>query len=180
MSLLTPELKACIGLESEIEVACDAVERGAVRRYSQAIMDDDPNYHDEELTKSSRYGAPVAPPLLPMYIFRRDFGTPDPIQENATNPDFDGIVGATVQGLPPLPLDNYALLNAGSEVEFFRYPNHGEKITAKNRYNDIIEKDSRSGPMLLVFIETEYRNEDGELLMRVIKTHIRRPPKEAA
>ncbi len=178
MSLLTPELKKCIGLESEIEIACDAVERSAVRRYSQAIMDDDPMYHDEAATKQSRYGAPVAPPLYPMYSFRREFGTADPIQENAVNPDFDGIVGATVQGLPPLPLENYALLNAGSEVEFFRYPHHGEKITAKNRYDDIIEKDSRSGPMLLVFIETEYRNADGELLMKVKKTHIRRPPKD--
>jgi len=179
MPLLTPELKKCIGLESEIEIACDAVERGAVRRYSQAIMDDDPMYHDEAVAKDSRYGAPIAPPLLPMYIFRREFGTPDPVQENAANPNFDGIVGATVQGLPPLPLDNYALLNAGSEVEFIRYPNHGEKITAKNRYDDIIEKNSRSGSMLLVFIETEYRNENGDLLMRVKKTHIRRPPKDA-
>ncbi|MEQ8195007.1 MAG: MaoC family dehydratase N-terminal domain-containing protein, partial [Rhodospirillales bacterium] len=101
------------------------------------------------------------------------------IRENAANPDFDGIVGATVQGLPPLPLEGFALLNAGTDVEFYRYAEHGDRITAKNRYDGIVEKESRSGPMLLVFIETEYRNDKGELLMKVKKTHIRRPPKAA-
>jgi len=172
MTLLTEEVEVCIGLESDTEAACDPVERGAVRRYSQAIMDDDPNYW--QVGKESRFGGPVAPPLFPMYMFRREFGTPDLIQENATNPDFDGIVGSTAQGLPPLPVVGLALLNAGSDVEFFRYARHGENVFAKSSYENIYEKEGRRGPMLFVVIKTEYRANDGELLMTVRKTQIRR------
>lgn len=175
MTLLTEEVTRLAGVESEVEVACDVVERGAVRRYAQACMDDDPAFYSEELTGGSRYGGPVAPPLYPMNLFRRPFGTPDPFAERAGDPDFDGIVGSTAQGLPPLPLPpGVGLLNAGTEVELYRYARHGETVTAKSRYHSITKKHSSTGPMLLVVIETEYRTAPGELLLRVRKTQIRR------
>lgn len=175
MGLLTDEVKNLIGAESGIETACEPVERGAVRRYVQAYMDDDPIFHSEEATSRLRYKKPAAPPLFPMNMFRRPFGTPDPFAEHADNPDFDGIVGSTAQGLPPLPLPKgIGLLNAGTEVEVFRYAQHGETITAKSRYHSITEKESSKGPMLLVVIETAYRTDAGELLLRVKKTQIRR------
>ena len=175
VGLLTSEIKNLIGAESGIEVACEPVERGAVRRYVQAYMDDDPIFHSEEVTHRLRFEAPVAPPLFPMNMFRRPFGTPDPFAEHAHNPDFDGIVGSTAQGLPPLPLPKgIGLLNAGTEVEVLRYARHGEVVTAKSRYHSITEKESSKGPMLLVVIETEYRTDRGELLLRVKKTQIRR------
>ena len=39
--MLTDEIRAFIGRQSETSTAVDTVETGAVRRYSQAIMDDD-------------------------------------------------------------------------------------------------------------------------------------------
>jgi hypothetical protein len=174
VTLLTQEIKAFIGVESDTEVACDTVELGAVRRYAQAIMDGDVHYQSEEATRESRYGRPVAPPLFPIYTFRRPFGTPDPFQERGQDPDFDGIVGSTAQGLPPLPLEGFSLLNAGTEIELIRYAHHGEAVTAKSSYDDIFEKEGRSGPMLFVVIKTEYRTGDGSLLMRVRKTQIRK------
>jgi hypothetical protein len=119
MSTLSESLKKYIGMQSETEVACDTVERGAVRRYAQAIMYEDPIF-DQTCENNARFGGPVAPPLFPTHMFRRAFGQPDPIQDNATNPDFDGIVAATSsQGLPAIePLAGYALLNGGSEIEF--------------------------------------------------------------
>lgn len=172
MRLLTPEIEAMVGVESAVEVACDTVERGAVRRFTQASFDDDPIYH---LGEAGRFGGPVAPPLYPMTMFRRDFGTPDPLLERAGDPDFDGIVGSTAQGLPPLPVKGLSLLNAGTEVELFRYARHGETVTARSRYESIYEKEGKSGPMLFVVISTEYRSDGGDLLMRVSKTQIRRP-----
>lgn len=175
MGLLTNEVKRLIGAESGVETACEAVERGSVRRYVQAYMDDDPIFYSEEESSRLRYREPVAPPLYPMNMFRRPFGTPDPFAEHANNPDFDGIVGSTAQGLPPLPLPKgTGLLNAGTEVEVFRYAKYGEIITAKSRYRSITEKESSKGPMLLVVIETEYRTGADELLLRVKKTQIRR------
>lgn len=171
MALLTPEIEALVGMESEEVTACDPVERGAVRRFAQASLDDDPIYHDADAR--GRYGAPVAPPLFPMTMFRDDFGSPDVLSERAADPDFDGIVGATVQGLPPLPVKGLALLNGGTEVEFFAYARHGSRVTAKSRYEKIYEKAGKSGPMLFVVIATDYRA-DGRLLLRVRKTQIRR------
>lgn len=173
MPLLTPEIEAFVGVESEMEVACDPVERGAVRRFAQASMDASEHYTDRSQAAQQRYGGPVAPPLFPMTMFRNDFGTPDTMLERADDPDFDGIVGSTAQGLPPLPTD-LALLNAGTEVELYRYARRGDTIQAKSRYEAISEKEGRSGPMLFVVIATDYFNGDGELLLRVKKTQIRR------
>ena len=172
MTLLTPEIERLIGAESGTETACDAVERGAVRRYVQACMDPDPMFHAEG---NARYGGPVAPPLYPMNMFRLPAESPDPFEEHARNPDFDGIVGSTAQGLPPLPLPKgITFLNAGTEVEVFRYARHGETITAQSHYASISEKQSSKGPMLMVVIEIEYRSGDGDLILRVRKNQIRR------
>ena len=43
-SILPEEAKAYIGVQTEFELAGDSVESGAVRRYAQAIMDDDTIY----------------------------------------------------------------------------------------------------------------------------------------
>ena len=163
-----------VGMESETEVACDPVERGAVRRFAQAIMDEDPIFWSP--TKNNeRYGGPVAPPLYPANAFRRPFGAEDPLAKHARNPDFDGIAATSAQGLPELePLRGYALLNGGIEVELLRYARHGETVKLKSRYASITGKETRKGPMIFVVIESEYRTGAGELLMKMRRTLIRR------
>ncbi|OGA29910.1 MAG: hypothetical protein A3I01_13745 [Betaproteobacteria bacterium RIFCSPLOWO2_02_FULL_65_24] len=174
MALLTEALKSYIGLQTEAETACDPVERGAVRRHAQAIQDEDPIFR-EPCPNNARFGGPVAPPLYPTHMFRRAFGAPDPLQERAHDPDYDGLDSGVSGGLPELePIKHLALLNAGSEIEFFRYARHGETVKMRSRYADIVEKDSSKGPMILVTIETEYRNGDDELLMKTRRTLIRR------
>jgi hypothetical protein len=172
MALLTDEIRAFIGLEGEPFSACEPVEAGAVRRYAQAIMDPDPAYASAEA--GERYGGAVAPPLYPSFMFRTPFGTPDVLTERAHDPDFDGIVMGVGNGLPELPLPGLALLNGGAEVEFYAYARHGERVLQKSRYADIQERQSKSGPMLLVIFETEFTTEAGQLLLRARKTIIRR------
>ena len=171
-TMLTDEIRSYIGRKSENVMACDAVEPGAVRRYAQAIMTQDADYAPD--ASASRYGGPVAPPLYPAFMFRRPYHTPDVLTERAEDPDFDGLVAAAGDGLPELPLAGRALLNGGSEVEFFRYARHGERVVQRSSYADIYERQAKNGPMLLVVIETEYRTDKGELLLRVRKTQIRR------
>jgi acyl dehydratase len=174
MALLTEALKQYIGMQSQSETACDPVERGAARRYAQAIQDEDPIF-SEVCANNARFGGPVAPPLYPTHMFRRAFGSPDPLQLRARDPDFDGLSASSAQGLPELePIKHLALLNGGSEIEFFRYARHGESVTLRSRYADIVEKETSKGPTLFVTIETEYRNGDAELLMTVRRTLIRR------
>ncbi len=83
MSILPEEAKKYIGMRSETKIACDRVERGAVRRYAQAIMDDNPIF-DRPCADNERYGGPVAPPLYPTHSFRRAFGSPDPANVKST------------------------------------------------------------------------------------------------
>lgn len=177
MSLVTDAVRAYIGASSEIEIACDAVERGAVRRYAQAIMDDDPTFMDD--AASSHFGGAVAPLLFPTHMFRRAFGTPDSLQARATDPDFDGVadgIGATAaQGLPEIePLRGLRLMNAGSAFEFYRHAHHGERVTVRSRYADIVERQTSQGPMALVTVESEFHTVEGALLLKVRTTLIRR------
>ena len=172
MSLITDELRAFIGVTTEAIPACDPVEQGAVRRFAQAVMDDDPAYAGGG--NAARYDGPVAPPLFPAAMFRRPFGAPDLLQARATDPDFDGLAGGPRDGLPDLPLPGYAILNGGNEVELFRFARHGEQVLQRSRYADIQERESKSGPMLLVIIETEYVTATGEPLLKARKTIIRR------
>jgi len=174
MPRLTDDIKKYIGMETELQPACDPVERGAVRRYAQAIMDPDPIYMDERVAAGTRYARPVAPPLFPNAMLRLPFGERDLVQERASDPDFDGAVGSSTLGLPPLPLVNSPLLNGGSEVELFRFAQHGEAIWIQSRYLDIYEKETSKGVMLFVVIETDFTDAQRSLVMRFRKTQIRR------
>jgi acyl dehydratase len=44
------------------------IERGAVRRFAEAIGDPSPLYHDEEAARRSRYGGLIAPPTFPFTL----------------------------------------------------------------------------------------------------------------
>lgn len=171
MSILPEAAQQYVGMQSEQELGCEPVERGAVRRYAQAIMDENPVYSDPDA--ATRFGGAVAPPIFPTHMFRRPFGAPDPLQEHARDPDFDGL--SAPRGLPEIaPLKGLSLLNGGSEIEFYRYARHGETVTQQSRYASITEKQTSKGPIILVVIESEYRNGDGKLLLKARRTQIRR------
>lgn len=173
-ALLTPEIRKYIGMESEVQVACDPVEQGAVRRFAQAIMDIDPIYMHEEYTRGTRYKTPVAPPLFPVAMLRAPFDAPDLITERAASAYFDGIVNTTSLGLPRLPLVNSAQLTGSVEVELFRLVHHGEKVWVQSRYKDIYERETSKGMMLFVIIETDFKDSAGELICRFRKIQLRR------
>lgn len=173
-ALLTPEIEKYIGMESEVHVACDPVEQGAVRRFAQAIMDVDPIYMDEDYARATRYQKPVAPPLFPVAMLRAPFDSTDLISERAADPYFDGVVDTTSLGLPRLPLVNSAQLTGTVEVELYRLMHHGEKVWVQSRYKEIYERDTSKGTMLFVIIETDFRDSAGDLVCRFRKTQLRR------
>jgi hypothetical protein len=174
MPKLDDQIRKYIGMETDLQLACDPVERGAVRRYAQAIMDIDPVYMGGDAIRGTRYRNAVAPPLFPNAMLRLPYGEPDLVQERAQDPHFDGAVGSSTLGLPPLPLVGSPLLNGGSEVEMYRFAEHGESIWLKSRYLDIYERESSKGTMLMVVIETDFLDKDRKLVMRFRKTQIRR------
>lgn len=172
-TLLTEEIKGYVGLETPDIPLGDPVEQGAVRRYAQAVLDADPIYMDHEYAAATRYGAPVAPPLFPVTMMRTAFGASDPLGEHAHDPDFHGLADNSAMGLPPLPLGNSTQLNAGSEVELFRYARHGEKLSMRSRYLDIFERRTSRGLMLFVIVETDFKDASGSVICRFRKTLLR-------
>lgn len=172
VAIIDDQIRALIGVWSETVLACDPVEQGAVRRFAQAIMDDDPDYMQGGPAQS-RHGGPVAPPLFPNHRVRRHFGAPDLLQERAHDPDFDGVVPAP--GLPAIAkLAHLPVLNAGSEFEFYRWARHGETVGVRQCYADIREKSSAKGAFVLIVIESEISTSAGELLLRARRTLMRR------
>jgi len=160
--------KKYVGLQSELEEGTDHVERGAVRRHAQACMDENQIYSIDTL-ENEKYGGPVAPPLFPPLLFRRAFGSPDPVQENAHSPEFDGLTHRL--SLPPIEeIKHLKMLNGGTEIEFFRYARMDEAVTQQTRYADIFEKETSRGRMIFVVTEIDYRTKAGEPLLRVRST----------
>jgi hypothetical protein len=171
---ITEEIKALIGYETDWIEACDPVESGAVRRFCQAIMDDDPTYWQPAHAAKSKYGALVAPPLYPLHAFRRPPGTPDPLRRVSEDPDFDGVPRDYGLGLPPLHIDLPRLLNGGNRIEMVRLAKHGERLSAKSRYVDIYQKEGKSGPLVFVLVETIYRNQNRHTILKSLQTHVLR------
>jgi acyl dehydratase len=174
VNYVTEEVRAFIGRGSDTVVAVDEVELGAVRRFAQAIMDDDPNYWDDDAAAASRFGGLVTPPLYPLHAFRRASGTPDPLAAATEDPDYDGagqgLAGRL--GLPPLPLDLKRMLNGGNDVEIYALARPGDRIQAHSRYLDVYQKEGRSGPLVFVIIETTYETTTGTRLLVSRQTQV--------
>lgn len=176
---LTPEVKAMIGVQGElVEASWWIVEREGLRRFTQALMDPDPRYWDEEFARNSRYGEIVAPHIYVTYLGKTPPWQDDPVSRAfKENPVSDGIGG--VRGgrgsLPPIPTDLVRNLNAGNDIEMLQFPSLGDRIYSQNRYYDIRERVGRDGAhMLVVTNETRFYNQRGHLLCITKSSGIRR------
>jgi hypothetical protein len=65
-------------------------------------------------------------------------------------------------------------LNGGNGFEYFAPVLIGDQITAKGRIVDVYDKPGSSGNLLFIIFESDYTNQNGELVARVRGTMIRR------
>ncbi len=115
------------------------VEKGHIRRFAQAIGDDNPLYHDEEYAKKTRSGGIIAPPTFPTV-----FG-------------FEG--ERVMEGLDI----NYArLLHGEQEYEYFAPIKAGDTIRFSTTIVDITEKEGKSGVMDIITSEMTGYNQNDE------------------
>jgi len=177
-SALTPEVKAMIGVTGEVVEAWGVVDVEYLRRFTQAVMDPDPRYWDPEFAKSTRYGEIITPPIMVSYMASRIRpDQEDPITKAfQLNPMSDGIGAVERHGeLPPVPTDLVRVLNAGNELEIYKYPSIGDKVCFQHKYSDIRERVGREGsPFLIITRETTYWNQKGEVLCITRASSIRR------
>jgi acyl dehydratase len=179
---LTEAVKALIGVMAERVEASPpwGIEREGLRVFTNAIMDPDPRYWDDEFAKTTKFGAVVTPPIYCSYIGRKTLaGTDDPITRAfQENPNSDGIGGVREGGpgsLPQIPTPLKRILNAGNEIEVLQYPKLGDRIYSQAKYSDIKGRITKDGtPMLVVTTETTYTNQNDEVLCVLRASTIRR------
>ena len=177
-SVLTPEVQAMIGVSGEIVEAWGDVNEEYLRRFTQALMDPDPRYWDQDFARSTQYGGIITPPIMVSYVATRIRpDQEDPITRAfQEDPESDGIGRVERPGaLPPVPTPLVRVLNAGNELEIYKYPVIGDKVLFQNRYSDIRERSGRDGQaFLIITTETTYKNQNEEILCITRSSTIRR------
>lgn len=99
----------------------NTVERGAVKKFAEAIGDLAPIYYDEEAGKSSRYKRNIAPPTFPVTL---DYGT-----------------------IPELTLPAKGLIH-GEQLYHYKRPLFvGEDVYCHTEVKDYYEKTGNHGDM---------------------------------
>ncbi len=144
-SSILEQLQSEIGKESPPR--SEEVEKGAIRRFVNALGDHNPLYEDEEFARKSRYGGEIAPPLFVITFGRQRRPQPD-----------------TRLGR--------AIINAGNEYEFFQPIRPGDVITHTRKLVDVKERTGRLGRMYIAISETTYVNQRGEKVAIGRGTHI--------
>ncbi len=167
MAATSADFERYVGLRGPLKRAHGPLERDALRRFVQAIMDKDPLHHDLAMALAGPYGELVAPPLYPVHAFRNPAHGPDPLRSVQDDPDADGTFGndGVYFGLEPIASPFKRLLNGGNDIEFFRCLAVGEWCTAQARYANVLLKEGKNGQILLVDIETEFRVDGADLLL---------------
>jgi len=145
---ITDELKGMIGMMTEPVIM--EVERGAIRRYADAIDDPNPLYRDVEHARNSWYDGIIAPPGF--------FGWPIK-------------AGGTMWALntfgPPLARAGFPrILDGGIEYEFFVPVRAGDILTSYIKIADVALRAGRTGSMLIITNETTYINQNGDIVAK--------------
>ena len=134
------------------------VERGAVMRYADAVGNDNPLYHDEDYARKTRYGSIIAPPGF--------FGWPV-----HTEPSSESVLAA----MAAIEKAGFSrLLDGGIVYDFVRPVRTGDKLIVYMKVKDITERQTKGGSMIVMELESNYLNENGDLVARSCQTLIRR------
>jgi acyl dehydratase len=175
VTYVTSAIAERVGVPGKRVSALGPLSSEELRRFVQATMNGDPIHWDEETARGRGFAGVVATPLFPMHAFRRPPETPDPLDRLKDDADWDGAGGLEViPGLAPLDLSLHRVLNGGTGAEFFQLARVGDVISSQSRYSSVTEREGSKGPMVIAEVDTEYTNQDNDLLARVHMTLIYR------
>ncbi|UCC59300.1 MAG: MaoC family dehydratase N-terminal domain-containing protein [Dehalococcoidia bacterium] len=138
------------------------VEKGAVRRYADAVGNNNPVYSDEEYAVKSKYGGIIAPPGF--------FGWP--MKPVASSTGLADIVGDLQEALSKAGFPR--ILDGGISYEFFLPVRAGDTLVASPKVSKVVEKEGKSSAMMICDFETTYINQNGDMVARSNQTFIAR------
>jgi len=125
------------------------VEKGAIRKFAEAIGDEDAIYYDAKAAQAAGLKTIVAPPTF-LCTFR-------------------------AQELPDLKIAfGRVRLNGGNAYEYYQPIYAGDTVTVTAKYADVAERTGRTGKMVFVSTELTFRNQHGEVVAKGRHTGIMR------
>jgi acyl dehydratase len=127
----------------------NVIEKGAVRKFAEAIGDPNPLYVDEAAAKASRYGGLIAPPTFPRTF---EYGE--------------------VEGLGP-PGQGY--IHGEHRIRYERPLLVGEEISCYAEVKDYYEKEGREGVLGFLISERVGESLQGEIIFTMLDTAILTP-----
>ena len=142
------------------------VEESHILMFARSVGDDNPIYSDAEYASSTEVGGIIAPPTFvqasaqfdPDYALRPKVGQP----WLGSGAEATGVVREEKAGSGRAG----GGLHAEQHFEYHRHPRPGDVLTATTRKGDTWEKDSkRAGKLMFTESITEYRDQDGELVV---------------
>ncbi len=153
------------------------VEAGAIMLFARAIGDPNPVYYDEDYAEETEAGGIIAPPTFvqssaqfdPDYPLRPKLG--EPWFGSGRNPTGAVAKGGGGRG---------GGLHAEQEFTYHRPVRPGDVLRATVQPGQTWEKQGRSGKLVFSESITEYRAENGDLVVtaRSVGVRTERPPVE--
>ncbi|MEK3937174.1 MaoC family dehydratase N-terminal domain-containing protein [Sporosarcina sp. FSL W7-1349] len=128
--------KSLIGLRGQPYIV--DVERRHIRQFAEAIGDSNPLYKDEEYAANSPYGGIIAPPTF--------------------------LIALSEGNDLPLDLDYRRMLHGEQEFIYHRPIRLGDRLECQMVVSDLYERKGKSGPMQFLVLDTEIKDETGELV----------------
>ncbi len=140
--------RSLIGRESEPVV--HEVEKGAIRRFAEALGDPNPVDVAEAAARAAGFPALVAPATFAVAL--------------TSNERFRH----------SLDLGTRSILHSEQQFEYARPIVAGDRITVRSKVADVQERAGASGPMDVIVIEDEGRDDAGAVVFRTRATLILR------
>jgi len=140
--------RTLIGRESE--PVLHEVEKGSIRHLAEALGDPNPLYQDEAAARAAGFAGLVAPPTFPLALT------------------------ANERFRHSLDLGTRSILHGEQQFEYARPIVAGDRLTVITRVADVQEKAGASGPMDVLVLEDEGRDDKGEWVFRSRATLILR------
>ena len=136
------------------------VERGAIKRYAEAVDDPNPLYSDVEYARKSKYGEIICPPGF--------FGWAKKVNAEAV-----AMMGTVFGTLIEAGL--FRILDGGVDYDFYLPVRAGDTLTWYARFADAKERVGKDGGrMVFITMELTFINQNGNVVARRRQTFLAR------
>jgi len=137
------------------------VTRRDIRRFAQAIGDQNPLYYDEEFAKTTCHKGIIAPPLFCQTFIFKDV-PPDQLPDDLSPAETN------------IALNGMKTVGGSSDFNLHQCVRPNDEIRVTTRVHDIFSKQGKSALLYFVQVETCFHNQDELLVARELATYIKR------